>query len=110
MSEHIKTTLTTELNEEEGTQKDALQLEDTFQKNNNSACLSAGGFSSVPYTKSKCQLISLADGWEMDKLPGTTKGSSLKAHLPAREAFETADALFTVEKRELFYPRSEFCQ
>ena len=24
--------------------------------------------------------------------------------LPAREAFETADALFTVEKRELFYP------
>ena len=25
--------------------------------------------------------------------------------LPAREAFETADALFTVEKRELFFPR-----
>ena len=24
--------------------------------------------------------------------------------LPAREAFETADALFTVEKRELTYP------
>ena len=24
--------------------------------------------------------------------------------LPPREAFETADALFTVEKRELFYP------
>jgi hydrogenase maturation factor len=24
--------------------------------------------------------------------------------LPAREAFETADALFTVEKRELLYP------
>ena len=27
--------------------------------------------------------------------------------LPAREAFETADALFTVEKRELLYPRAE---
>jgi len=27
--------------------------------------------------------------------------------LPAREAFETADALFTVEKRELLYPVSE---
>ena len=27
--------------------------------------------------------------------------------LPAREAFETADALFTVEKRELFFPISE---
>ena len=26
--------------------------------------------------------------------------------LPAREAFETADALFTVEKRELFFPNS----
>ena len=26
--------------------------------------------------------------------------------LPAREAFETADALFTVEKRELFFPRA----
>ena len=26
--------------------------------------------------------------------------------LPAREAFETADALFTVEKRELFFPRT----
>ena len=25
--------------------------------------------------------------------------------LPAREAFETADALFTVEKRELLYPK-----
>ena len=51
----------------------------------------------------QCQLISQADGWETDKPPGTTKGSSLKAHFPAREAFETADALFTVEKRELFY-------
>ena len=37
-------------------------------------------------------------------LPGTAKGSSLKAPLPAREAFETADALFTVEKRELQLP------
>ena len=35
---------------------------------------------------------------------GTAKGSSPKAHLPAREAFETADALFTVEKRELHLP------
>ena len=26
--------------------------------------------------------------------------------LPAREAFETADALFTVEKRELYFPRT----
>ena len=29
--------------------------------------------------------------------------------LPAREAFETADALFTVEKRELFFPNLDTC-
>ena len=31
-------------------------------------------------------------------------GTVTEGTLPAREAFETADALFTVEKRELFYP------
>ena len=32
------------------------------------------------------------------------QGVVTEGTLPAREAFETADALFTVEKRELFYP------
>ena len=32
------------------------------------------------------------------------QGVVTKGTLPAREAFETADALFTVEKRELLYP------
>ena len=31
-------------------------------------------------------------------------GTVTEGTLPAREAFETADALFTVEKRELQYP------
>jgi hypothetical protein len=31
-------------------------------------------------------------------------GTVTEGTLPAREAFETADALFTVEKRELLYP------
>ena len=34
------------------------------------------------------------------------QGVVTEGTLPAREAFETADALFTVEKRELFYPVS----
>ena len=33
-------------------------------------------------------------------------GVVTEGSLPAREAFETADALFTVEKRELFFPRT----
>ena len=33
-------------------------------------------------------------------------GTVTEGTLPAREAFETADALFTVEKRELFFPRT----
>ena len=36
--------------------------------------------------------------------------SSLKETLPARQAFETAEALFTVEKRELQYPVYGFDQ
>ena len=32
------------------------------------------------------------------------QGVVTEGTLPAREAFETADALFTVEKRELFFP------
>ena len=32
------------------------------------------------------------------------QGVVTEGTLPAREAFETADALFTVEKRELLYP------
>ena len=32
------------------------------------------------------------------------QGVVTEGTLPAREAFETADALFTVEKRELFLP------
>ena len=32
------------------------------------------------------------------------QGVVTEGTLPAREAFETADALFTVEKRELHYP------
>ena len=34
------------------------------------------------------------------------QGVVTEGTLPAREAFETADALFTVEKRELFFPRT----
>ena len=34
------------------------------------------------------------------------QGVVTEGTLPAREAFETADALFTVEKRELQYPKS----
>ena len=34
------------------------------------------------------------------------QGVVTEGTLPAREAFETADALFTVEKRELVYPYS----
>ena len=34
------------------------------------------------------------------------QGIVTEGTLPAREAFETADALFTVEKRELFYPKT----
>ena len=37
-------------------------------------------------------------------LHGTAMGVVTEGTLPAREAFETADALFTVEKRELQYP------
>ena len=33
------------------------------------------------------------------------QGVVTEGTLPAREAFETANALFTVEKRELTYPR-----
>ena len=33
------------------------------------------------------------------------QGVVTEGTLPAREAFETADALFTVEKRELSYPK-----
>ena len=32
------------------------------------------------------------------------QGVVTQGTLPAREAFETADALFTVEKRELMFP------
>ena len=35
------------------------------------------------------------------------KGVVTEGTLPAREAFETADALFTVEKRKLFFPYGE---
>ena len=35
------------------------------------------------------------------------QGVVTEGTLPAREAFETADALFSVEKRELLYPRAE---
>ena len=59
------------------------------------------------YMEQQCPQISHLAGSATDKLPGTAKGSSLKAHLPAREAFETADALFTVEKRELQLPTLE---
>ena len=34
------------------------------------------------------------------------QGIVTESTLPAREAFETADASFTVEKRELFYPKT----
>ena len=37
------------------------------------------------------------------------QGIVTEGTLPAREAFETADALFTVEKRELLYPVTQSC-
>jgi phage/plasmid-like protein (TIGR03299 family) len=37
------------------------------------------------------------------------QGVVTEGTLPAREAFETADALFTVEKRELLYPVTQSC-
>ena len=36
------------------------------------------------------------------------QGVVTEGTLPAREAFETADALFSVEKRELVYPTRVF--
>ena len=52
----------------------------------------------------QCPRTSHLAGSATAKLPGTAKGVVTQGTLPAREAFETADALFTVEKRELQYP------
>ena len=52
----------------------------------------------------KCPQTSHLAGSATANVHGTGWVSSQKAHLPAREAFETADALFTVEKRELEFP------
>ena len=55
----------------------------------------------------KCPQISHLAGSATTNVAWHGLGVVTPGTLPAREAFETADALFSVEKRELLYPRAE---
>ena len=55
----------------------------------------------------ECPLISHLAGSATVRLPGTVSVPSQKAPCLREKRFETADALFTVEKRELYFPNHD---